>query len=216
MKKFFLVLLTGLLLVGCNSNEPADDPTLLDENFDICSVMDDAEFKAFCLKNFDTDGDGKLSFIEGISITEIDVSGAFGKNTTGTIKSLKGIEYFSALTHLDCSHNQLSSLDVSINTALTYLDCSNNQLSSLDVSTNTALTSLNCYKNQLTVLDVSTKKALKWLNCYNNQLNILDVSNNTELTYLDCRYNPLQTLYIKTGQTIENLSKPDETKIEYK
>ena len=180
MKKFFLVLLTGLLLVGCNSNEPADDPTLLDENFDICSVMDDAEFKAYCLKKFDTDGDGKLSFIEGISITEIDVSGDFEKNIIGTIKSLKGIEYFSALTHLDCSQNQLSSLDISKNTAL-----------------------------------------IKLL-CYSNQLTELDVSNNTELTILNCDpmtdnlgQNVLQTLYMKTGQTINKLSKPSETNIVY-
>lgn len=65
------------------------------------------------------------------------------------IKSLKGIEYFTALTYLQCSNNQLTSLDVSECTKLQYLYCSNNQLTSLDVSGCTALTNLECYKNQI-------------------------------------------------------------------
>ena len=56
------------------------------------------------------------------------------------ITSLKGVEYFTALTELDCPINQLSTLDVSHNTSLTSLNCFNNQLTSLDVSHNTALT----------------------------------------------------------------------------
>ena len=89
MKKIFLMLLTGLLLVSCNSNEPtnSDDSTVLDENFDICSVMEDLDFKEYCLKNFDTDGNGKLSLTEGKSVTRIDVSGTVENNMkTGTIK----------------------------------------------------------------------------------------------------------------------------------
>ena len=42
------------------------------------------------------------------------------------------------------SRKHLTSLDVSKNTALTYLDCSHNDLTSLDVSKNTALTYLDC------------------------------------------------------------------------
>ena len=50
------------------------------------------------------------------------------------------IDGLTALTDLDCSDNQLSSLDVSNCTALTCLECSDNQISSLDVSNCTALT----------------------------------------------------------------------------
>ena len=65
------------------------------------------------------------------------------------IKDLKGIEAFTALTHLNCGWNQLTSLDLSKNTALTSLDCYNNQLTSLDIGNNTALKYLGCSKNNL-------------------------------------------------------------------
>ena len=39
------------------------------------------------------------------------------------IKSLKGIEYMTALTFLNCSENTLSTLGVSTNTALKRLSC---------------------------------------------------------------------------------------------
>ena len=55
------------------------------------------------------------------------------------IVDLKGIEDFISLTFLDCSFNQLRSLDVSQNTALTTLYCYMNQLTSLDVTQNTVL-----------------------------------------------------------------------------
>lgn len=42
------------------------------------------------------------------------------------IVDLSGIEYFTALTKLDCSGNLLISLDVTQNPALTYLNCENN------------------------------------------------------------------------------------------
>lgn len=47
------------------------------------------------------------------------------------IKSLQGINKFQGLTYLDCSENELSSLDVSNHTKLYYLSCYNNHLISL-------------------------------------------------------------------------------------
>ena len=86
------------------------------------------------------------------------------------IKSLKGIEYFTALGTLYFGDNQVTTLDVSKNTELTFLGCSNNQLTSLDVSNNTKLTYLSCDRNNLTSLDVSQNTALKTLYIYNNQI----------------------------------------------
>ena len=56
---------------------------------------------------------------------------------------------------------------------------------------------------------------LNELLCDSNRLTSLDVSNNTALTYLNCIENPMTTLYLKVGQKIANLQKPDETVIEY-
>ena len=81
-----------------------------------------------------------------------------------SISDLTGIEGFTALTNLNCSYNQLTSLDMSSNTALTEMNCARNDLTSLDVSSNTALTELISHSNQLSSLDVSNNTSLTNLN----------------------------------------------------
>ena len=93
------------------------------------------------------------------------------------------------VTELDCSTNELISLDVSKNTALTELACIDNQLTRLDVSKNPALTELACLANQLTSLNVSKNTALTALYCYENQLTNLNVSGCISLRDLDCSSN---------------------------
>lgn len=110
------------------------------------------------------------------------------------LHDLNGIEYFKSLTELDCSDNNLNSLDVSKNTALTKLDCSWNSLSSLDVSKNTALTDLDCSVNYLDSLDLQKNSALCVLNCFGNNLTLLNVSKNSSLNTLICHYNKLTSL----------------------
>jgi hypothetical protein len=109
---------------------PIDETTFPDENF-----------RNWVLAQ-DYGQDGALTDEEIASVTSMDVSGQ-------GIKDLTGIEFFTELTDLNCSDNELTSLDVSQNTALTTLDCSNNQLTELDVTANTALTWLACYNNQI-------------------------------------------------------------------
>ncbi len=141
-------------------------------------------------------------------ITELDVSGnrASGEEGyDGKLTSLRGIEYFESLTRLDCSGNQLTTLDVSKNTALTRLFCSNNRLTTLDVSKNAALTNLYCENNRLTTLDVSKNTALTNLYCDNNQLTTLDVSKNTTLTELGCGGNQLTTLDVSKNTALKEL-----------
>ena len=143
--------------------------------------------------------DGDISDEEFANITSMNVNGL-------EIKSLQGIEYFTALTSLACYNNLLTSLDVSKNTALKELDCDNNQLISLDVSGCSALNSLYCYKNQLTSLDVSGCTELASLSCYNNQLTSLDVSGCTALTSLSCSSNQLTSLGVSNNTALTELS----------
>ena len=126
-----------------------------------------------------------------------------------SIQSLKGIEYFTALTSLSCDENRLTALDVSKNTALTDLSCYGNQLTALDVSGCTALQSLICSDNQLTTLDVSGCTALTSLDCYYNQLTALDVSKNTALELLWCYSNQLTTLDVSKNTALTMLGCSD-------
>ena len=57
-------------------------------------------------------------------MTELDISGTY--DNPGSLTSLRGIEYFEALTKLNCNRNSLPTLDISQNTELTYLSCENN------------------------------------------------------------------------------------------
>ena len=147
-------------------------------------------------------------------LTSLDVS----KNTQLTTLNCGGNQLSSldvtqntVLEVLACASNKLTTLDVSKNTALTTLHCFYNQLTSLDVSQNTALTILYCagQGNNLMTLDVSQNTALEKLDCSSNILRTLDVSKNTKLSYLKCTMNRwLSTLYVKNGQTIDNIT-PD-------
>ena len=191
--------------------------------------VEDANFKAYLVANFDTNGDGEISYEEAEVITRIDVS-------TVKISSMQGIECMpnlnsltvsgsswdpttggsgkltvldvsknTALAKLDCSFNQLINLDVSKNTALTELDCSFNQLTSLNASTNTTLIKLDCSRNQLTSLDVSKNASLTHLSCGYNQLTSLDVSKNTALTHLSCSSNQLASLDVSKNTALTRL-----------
>ena len=86
-----------------------------------------------------------------------------------SISDLTGIEDFMALTYLQCSSNQLTTLDVSGATALITLLCSNNPLTSLDVrngnNTNILDSMFQCVNNpNLTCINVddSTWSTNNW------------------------------------------------------
>ena len=162
----------------------------------------DEEFRKYLLSQSYGE-DGKLTEVEVNNITSIYISGT--SSEPGNIKSLKGIEYFTALKSLYCSYNQLTTLDISKNTALTWLSCYNNKLTTLDVSKLTALTSLSCSDNQLTALDVSKLTALTYLSCYNNKLTTLEVSKLTALTRLDCDDNQLTSLDVSRLTALTSL-----------
>ena len=150
------------------------------------------------VKQFDENNDDVLTDAEIAEVTDINMS-------SSDIKTLEGIDFFTALQSLECSYNQLTSLDLSKNTALKYLYCSNNQLTSLDVSGCTKLTTLNCLQNQLTSLDVSQNTNLMGLYCQSNQLTSLDVSGCTALEYLYCQSNQLTSLDVTKNTALTEL-----------
>ena len=121
------------------------------------------------------------------------------------ISSLKGIEFFTSMTWLACSNNQLTSLDVSKCTSLQMLICNVNQLTSLNVSGCTALQTFYCGNNQLTSLDISGCTALGLLDCQNNQLTSLNISGCTALRTLFCSNNKLTSIDLSKNTQLENV-----------
>jgi len=178
MKKvaiLFVVLLTSSFVFAQNTYVPDDkfEQALIDLGYD--TTLDDSVLTAN---------------ISGV--TSLDVSNK-------EISDLTGIEAFTALTYLDCSANQLTSLDVSNNTALIQLSVWQNQLTSLDVSKNVALERLTADNNKLTSLDVTNNIHITNLGCYDNQLTSLDLSQNTKLKVLYSSENQLTSLNMRNG-----------------
>ena len=147
----------------------------------------DGAFRQYVADNFDKDKDGALNQTERNAVKEIRI------NNSGCT-SLQGLKYFSKLTDLFCSDNNLTELDVSENPELKRLICYNNSLTSLNLNKNTKLESLNCNKNKLTVLDLRENKSLWWLRCNNNCLTSLDLRNNPKIRDLQVGFQRYQIL----------------------
>ena len=169
----------------------------------------DANFCSYIAARHDANHDGFLSPEEIMSVMYMDVATAIDWVVVITrgrdIEDLTGIQYFPALTYLQCGNNLLINLDLSANPVLTKLDCAYNQLTSLDVSANTALTELFCLDNQLTNLDLSGCPNLCYLDCGRNALTNLDLSVNIALTKLECSENQLTSLDVSANTALEYL-----------
>lgn len=178
-------------------------------------VFEDANFKAYMIKNFDTDGGGEISYEEALAITMIDVD-------TDNIESLAGIEHMANLTELNCEgpfvmsgyepeegRGKLKTLDVSKNTKLTKLYCGFNQFSSLDLTSNVLLERLRCAGNDLNNLDVSKNTELTRLTAYNNHLSSIDVSYNTKLEVIDLSNNQIKSIDISKNESLATFNCDD-------
>lgn len=97
-------------------------------------------------------------------IEELDVS---DKNLIGELD----LSELPNLKRLDCSHNQLTSLELGTNSNLLYLDCSHNQLRrGLDLTNNKRLISLDCSFNKLEKLTIDNCPDLEMFICNDNEL----------------------------------------------
>ena len=151
----------------------------------------DPYFKQYLLDNFDANGDGILSEMEGLIIRKIDV-------VTDKISSIRGIEHFKNLDSLICRGADvneydnvghpglLDSLDVSGNRKLRYLACDGNIIYHLDISDNPFLESLSCSWNLLSIIDLSQVPKLRTLNISHNPVVNVNLSRCAVLLELDC------------------------------
>ncbi len=110
----------------------------------------------------DRNGDGVITRDEAEETTTLDLSGQ-------NLGDLNGLDYFKNLEKLDCSNNNLNTLDVSSLFFLQELNCDGNNLVSLDLSENDRLKSLSCTKNKLDTLNLMTNDKLSTIVCGNQQ-----------------------------------------------
>ncbi|MES2747316.1 MAG: T9SS type A sorting domain-containing protein [Bacteroidota bacterium] len=225
MKKlvYILVLFTGIV--------NAQIINIPDVNFK-AKLLQAGITNTVALDNFgtpiivDANGDNEIQLSEALTIYELEI-------INSNIADLAGIEFFTNLERLDCSNNQLTSLNVSslINlydischhNQLTYfnftnipnlnlLDCRNNQLTSLDFSGTNSSTSymyVNCSFNLITNFIVSNPIGIGELICNNNQIQHLDLSKIWWSTDIGILYpNPILTINAKNNHLDTELILP--------
>jgi len=185
-------------------------------------IPDDNFEQALIDLNIDKDG------IVNDSIATADISSITTLNVDSkNISDLTGIEDFKMLKNLHCTHNLLTSIDISKNTELEYLylyvnqltsidisqnkkllifEINKNEISTLDISNNTELTQLALASNQVTQLDISNNTNLSLINFFGNLVTSIDLSKNTKLTILRCGDNQLTSLDVSKNLLLEEVS----------
>lgn len=178
-----LPVLFLLLSAACGLAEDERD----EKNRYIYLTFYDKAFEAYCLGEFDVDGDGRISRYEAQRVRTVECP-------ERGVASLSDLKEFTRLERLDCRGNALTRLDVTM-TRLEWLDCSDNGLVSLDVNG----------LRGLAYLDLQSNASLVTLLCPDNALaGSLDVTSCASGLRADVRGNPsLATVYCLPSQSVD-------------
>lgn len=196
MKRFFSKLLLALIVVAAM-------PFVISFKSDAAvpinsATFPDANFRAVILSSYDQNGNGILDDYEIATTLNIYCEGM-------GIRSVKGVEYFTALQGLWCKDNLIASMDLSNNKDLRGVWCSNNLFTSLDFSGNPELVWVYCYDCNLVSLNVSNNPRMAFIECNTNPLPVLDVSHNPELEHLMCGSCELYSLDVSHNPKLTHL-----------
>lgn len=169
------------------------------------SAIPDENFRKFinktifaeALKDDDSFTKEMLADIQGYS-EMLDVSGE-------KIVNLKGIEYFTGITELNVSYNNLQSLDVSGLKNLKKINASYNDLTQFTYANDASLTEIDLSNNDLTILTLAGVTSVEKLDCSNNKLTMLNIAGLYNMTSLDCSDNALTSLAVDGLVGLEQL-----------
>jgi Leucine-rich repeat (LRR) protein len=171
-------------------------------------------------QKIDKNGDGEIQKSEALLISSLDIRNS-------KISSLEGIQSFSNLFFLECSDNQIATLDLTSLPNLQTISCDRNDLTNLNVQKLSKLQTISCWTNKLTGLNLEGLSSLQNLQCgenmitslnidqcpdlvnlgvYKNRISILDLSSFSKLENLFCGYNELINLDLRSSTNIKLLA----------
>jgi Leucine-rich repeat (LRR) protein len=146
----------------------------------------------------DVNQNGEIEVDEVLPVYQLQVNSEW-------INDLTGIKYFTNLRTLECSNNNLTSLDLTGLPNISTLKCSNNQLTNLNLTGLTTLSYLQFSYNSLETIDVSTLTHITYIYGGYNSLTSLDVSNLTFLEDLNVDNNNLASINLNGATNLETL-----------
>lgn len=162
------------------------------------STFPDPAFLCWVQQN-DTDADGFLSQTERDAVTSMDLR-------KKGIQDLSGLEWFDRLEKLNCSENDLSSLELADFPVLTSLICNENpRLSNLTLSGVPALEQLYCFHSNLSQLDLHNVPNLMYLAWGGSPLQELDLSGNPKLHTLHVLGGDLSQADLSHNEELDTL-----------
>lgn len=156
----------------------------------------DFNFRSYLLgeSSINTNGDGEIQVSEAVA-----VSGKLNVSSMN-IKDLTGIGYFTSITSLDCSYNNIPSIDLSNLVNLEGLDCIYSSIQAIEFGSISNLASIICYANKISTLPVAQFPDLVNLRCdMNPSLTELDLRNNPKIEIISCSECNLNRLDLRNG-----------------
>ena len=192
-------------------------------------AFSNSNFKQYCVENFDSDGDGEISYAEALTVTKISIADAAAmgdpdmdlmyfenletfifrgtSNNRGPLQSFPNY-WFPKLKELDLTCNSIHNpMEFTANPLLETLYVQgNDRLSSVNLSANSNLKNFYGNNTALGSLDLSACPDLEYLYCARGQLSSLDLSANNKLRLLQCASNQLSSLDVRGLEQLDYLS----------
>lgn len=182
-------------------------------------VFDDKAFEGFCVSNYDTDGDGKISKDEALSVTHMQFcSDELGVKSIGGIAAFQNLILLSVYGTSDTYWPEgsdeariivkgtLEKVNVAGLANLSSLELACNKIEEISFGDNSSLSEVHLSYNKLKSVDVSSLSALEYLYVDNNELEDIDVSSNTVLKELGIEKNLFKEADIRLHPSLEKLS----------
>ncbi len=197
--KFFLSLLLSLMVSYEAQAQVINFPDPNFKNVLVNTNCVDTDGDGTGDADADANNDGEIEISEVNMITWLDVS---EKN----IKSLEGIDFITNLKSLDCSKNELTTLDVEKLKSLEGLLCMYNKIENLKINSLSNLVTLFTLHNNLKELDVSTLINLVWLDCSDNLLENLKIGTLPKLKKLSFPNHNIVSIKIQDCLALEEIN----------
>ena len=179
-------------------------------------TFENANFKEYCVANFDADGDGEISYAEALEVKGIYVTNAAEMGRMGQelmcFENLEELQWrgqdgatgsdsrlspwwFRKLKEIDCSYlNLQNTVDFTHNPDLDFVNLQYNSLSGVKLGNNPKLDTFAITGNMVSELDLSGSPDLRLLYVGVNQLSKLNVSANRNLSTISAGSNQLTSL----------------------
>lgn len=121
------------------------------------------------------------------------------------ISNLLGIQYFTGIKEIDCSHNALTLLDLSKLTNIVNIKANYNDLADVTFDKEAKPETIDLSNNNLVTLNLAGFTSVKSLDVSNNKLTTLNLAGLYQLTTLDCSDNALSSFGVEGLVGLETL-----------